>query len=102
MRRDKVEEPTRDLLEHPIRGELDELAELMTEFGPEQMLEQRMAAVDLDFNLEESDAYTFLARAAIGFEPLFDGLPRQGGEGLWSRCNYAIKIQKAGECTAGT
>jgi hypothetical protein len=108
-----------------------------------------MAAVDLDFNLEESDAYAFLARAAIGFEPLFDVFPDKEGRAvmvpilttaallasyrgsprhwweyldaieqaleqaaplpeetvpavlLWSRCNYAIKTQKAGERTAG-
>jgi hypothetical protein len=176
----KVEEPTRDLLEHAIRGELRELTELMTKLGAERMaacltlclrvsgyvvidiaghkwpteadlreIAQRMAAVDLNFNLEETDAYAFLARAAIGFEPLFDVFPDKEGRAvmvpvlttaallasyrrsprhwweyldaveqaleqaaplpeetvpavlLLSRCNYAVKTQKAGERTAG-
>lgn len=36
---------------------------------------QRMAAVDLDFNLEETDAYDFLSKAVLGFRPLFDVFP---------------------------
>lgn len=176
----KVEEPTRNLLEHAIRGELDELTQLLTELGSERTvgclilclrvsgyvvidisghkwpseadlreIAQRMAAVDLDFNLEEPDVYDFLARSAIGFEPLFDVFPDKEGKAvmvpilttaallasyrrsprhwweyldvieqaleqaaplpeetvpavlLWSRCNYAIETQKAGERTAG-
>jgi hypothetical protein len=33
---------------------------------------RRMAAVDLDFRLEEADAYAYLSKAALGFLPLFD------------------------------
>lgn len=36
---------------------------------------QRMAEVDLDFNLSEDDAHAYLARAVLGFEPLAAVLP---------------------------
>jgi hypothetical protein len=35
----KVEEPTRRLLGHAVRGELDELSGLMSELGPERLLD---------------------------------------------------------------
>jgi hypothetical protein len=102
----EAEEPTRSLIGHAVRGELDELAGLLTGLDPDRVIgclelclrvagyividicghkwpsdadlreiAQRMAAVDLDFNLEEPDAYAFLSRAAVGFEPLFDVFP---------------------------
>jgi hypothetical protein len=36
---------------------------------------QRMAAVDLDFDLTEDDAHAYLTRAALGFEPLIEVFP---------------------------
>jgi len=36
---------------------------------------QRMATVELDFDLTESDVYDYLARAALGFEPLIEVFP---------------------------
>jgi hypothetical protein len=36
---------------------------------------QRMAAVNLDFDLTEDDAHAYLARAALGFEPLAEVFP---------------------------
>lgn len=99
----EVEEPTRRMLGHVIRGELDTFTDLLTGLAPERTLgclelclrvsgyvvidicghkwpsdadlreiAQRMSAVDLDFNLAESDAYAFLSRSAIHFEPLSD------------------------------
>jgi hypothetical protein len=41
---------------------------------------QRMAAMDASFDLEEQDVYDLLARAALGFEPLFDVFPDRGME----------------------
>jgi len=97
----KVEEATRDLLGHAIRGEWDDFANVAEDVGDARFLEclslclrisgyiaidvsgrawptvadiqeiaRRMSAVELDFNLSEEDAYSFLARAALGFEPL--------------------------------
>jgi len=37
-----------------------------------------MASIDLDSDFGGSDAYAFLTRAAIGFEPLFDVFPDRG------------------------
>jgi hypothetical protein len=99
----RIEDQTRTLIRHAVRGELDELESLLAETGPERLTEclvlclrvagyiaidvcghawptdadlgeiaRRMSAVDLDFSLEEPDAYVFLSRAALGFEPLFD------------------------------
>jgi hypothetical protein len=105
----RTEKPSRDMIEHAIRGELDELAAMMTGLGPERLAEclglcvtvsgyvaidvsghrwppaadlrriaELMADVDLDFQLSEQDAYDFLSRAVLGFEPLFDVFPDKG------------------------
>jgi hypothetical protein len=39
---------------------------------------RRMATADLEFKLEEPDAYVFLSRSAIGFQRLFDVLDDKG------------------------
>lgn len=105
----EVEAPTRRLIGHAVRGELDKLADEMTALGPDRFpaclglclriagyiaidvsgcqwpsrgdlreIAQRMAAMDADFDLEEPDVYDLLARAALGFEPLFDVFPDKG------------------------
>jgi hypothetical protein len=104
----KVEDSTRDLIGHAVRGELDELVGLMTELDPDCRIEclvlclrivgyiaidicghawptdadlheiaREMSAADLNFKLEEADAYAFLRRAALGFEPIFDVFPEK-------------------------
>jgi hypothetical protein len=37
-----------------------------------------MAGMDAKFDLDESDVYAYLARAALGFEPLLDVFPDKG------------------------
>lgn len=102
----EVEESTRTLIGHAIRGELEEFTDSLKGLNPERVIgcltlclrvsayvvidicghawptdadlreiAQRMAVVDLDFNLEEPDAYAFLRRAALGFEPLSEVFP---------------------------
>jgi hypothetical protein len=97
----KVEEPSRDLLGHAIRGEWDDFAGVVEDIGEQRLLgclslclriagyiaidisghawptvadvgeiARRTAAADLGFNLDEADVHTYLARAALGFEPL--------------------------------
>jgi hypothetical protein len=99
----KVEEPTRDLLGHAIRGEWQDFANVAEDIGEQRLLEclnlclriagyiaidvsghtwpttadvreiaQRMASVDLDFDLAEEDAHAYLMRAVLGFEPLVE------------------------------
>jgi hypothetical protein len=105
----KVEEPTRDLLGHAIRGEWEEFANVAEDIGEQRLIEslslclriagyiaidisgrtwpavadvreiaQRVAAVDLDFNLTEDDAHVYLTRAVLGFEPLSEVFPDRG------------------------
>ena len=105
----KVEEPTRDLLGHAIRGEWDGFANVAEDIGEQRLLEclslclriagyiaidisghawpttaelreiaRRMAAADLGFDLSENDAHAYLARAALGFEPLAEVFPDRG------------------------
>lgn len=38
---------------------------------------QNMAGVEMEFDLRESDVYDYLARAALGFEPLIQVFPDQ-------------------------
>jgi len=38
---------------------------------------QNMVRVEMDFDLQESDVYDYLARAALGFEPLIQVFPDQ-------------------------
>lgn len=102
----KVEEATRDLLGHAIRGEWDGFARVAEDIGDTRFLEclslclricgyiaidvsgrawptaadvreiaRRMAGAGLDFDLGEEDAHAFLARAALGFEPLAEVFP---------------------------
>jgi hypothetical protein len=104
----KIEKPIRDMLGHAIRGEFDELADVIEAIGEERLLEclvlcleiagyiaidicghkwpskadvheiaQLMTETDLDFELAESDVYDYLARAALGFEPLTEVIPEK-------------------------
>ncbi len=103
----KIEEPTRELLGHVIRGEFQEFADLVDAIGPERFLQctslclrvsgyiaidvsghqwppddklRRIAEVmaameDKEYELSKPDAYDYLARAALGFEPLIEVFP---------------------------
>jgi hypothetical protein len=104
----RVEKPTRDLLGRAIRGEFDELADVIEAIGEERFQEclslclsiagyiaieicghewpttaklrriaEIMAGADMDFDLGESDVYDYLARAALGFEPLIEVFPER-------------------------
>jgi hypothetical protein len=103
-----IENPSRDMLGHAIRGKFDELADVIEAIGEERLLEclvlcleiagyiaidicgqkwptkadvheiaQVMAGADMDFDLDESDVYDYLARAALGFEPLIEVIPEK-------------------------
>ena len=96
----KVEEPTRDMLGHAIRGELQDLASLIQSVGDERykqalglcLLAAAYVAVDVsgrwptdadvheiarqvsergtEIKLDEADVYDYLSGAALGFRPL--------------------------------
>ena len=96
----KVEEPTRDMLGHAIRGELQDLAPLIQSVGDERykqalglcLIAAAYIAVDVsgrwpadadvreiarqvsergtEIKLDEADVYDYLSGAALGFQPL--------------------------------
>jgi len=100
----KVEEPTRDMLGHAIRGELQELSTLVQSVGNERFKQVlglclRAAAyvavdvsgrwpIDADvreiarltaeggtaIKLDEADVYDYLSGSALGFKPLPEAL----------------------------
>ena len=100
----KVEEPTRDMLGHAIRGELQDLASLIQSVGGERyqqalglcLTAAAYVAVDVsgrwptdadareiarvvvehesEVQLEQADVYDYLSGAALGFKPLPEAL----------------------------
>jgi hypothetical protein len=100
----KVEEPTRDMLGHAIRGELPDLASLILSVGGEQYLyvlelcltvaayvavdvsgrwptdadvreiAGLVAARETEVRLSQADVYDYLSAAALGFQPLPEAL----------------------------
>jgi hypothetical protein len=96
----RIEKPTRDMLGHAIRGELQDLAVLMQAAGGETYrhvlalcltaaayiatdvsgrwptdadvrdIARRVAGKKTEFELSEDDVYAYLSRAALGSEPL--------------------------------
>ena len=106
----KVEEPTREMLGHAIRGELSELEVKIEAVGDETyavgialcMLAAGYIAVDLsaqwpteadvreiarhtatsstDYPLREQDVYDYLSCGALGFKPIEEVLPDPGAD----------------------
>jgi hypothetical protein len=100
----KVEEPTRDMLGHAIRGELQDLAALIQSVGGERyrqalglcLTAAAYVAVDVsgrwptdadvreiarvaveqetEVQLDQADVYDYLSGAALGFKPLPEAL----------------------------
>jgi hypothetical protein len=100
----KVEEPTRDMLGHAIRGEMQDLAALIQSVGDERyrqvlglcLVAAAYAAVDVsgrwptdadlreiarvvvehetEVQLDQADVYDYLSGAALGFKPLPEAL----------------------------
>lgn len=62
-------------------------------------LGQRMAAVDLDLGLTEADVYNYLARSALGFEPLADVFPDKeqvGGVPVFATAALLVSYRRHG------
>jgi hypothetical protein len=104
----RIEEPTREMLGHAIRGELPELEATIGAVGDETyaagitlcMIAAGYIAVDLagrwptevdvrelarhtaasstDYELREQDVYDYLTRGALGFQPIQEVFPDPG------------------------
>jgi hypothetical protein len=104
----RIEEPTREMLGHAIRGELPELEAEIAAVGDEtyaagitlcliiagyiavdlagrwpteadiRELARHTAASSTDYELREQDVYDYLSRGALGFQPIQEVFPDPG------------------------